>query len=64
MIIPLVAVLFLVDLTHMGGGLALLALLATPALAAAGTLFGSMTARRGRASSCCRWCSSLCWRRC
>jgi heme exporter protein B len=44
-VIPLVALFFLVDLGQMGVGLLVVALLSTPAVAASGTLFGSMTAR-------------------
>ena len=44
-VVPLAAFLFLVDLGEMGQGLLVLMLLATPAIAASGTLFGSMTVR-------------------
>jgi heme exporter protein B len=44
-VVPLAAFFFLVDLGEMGPGLLVLVLLATPAVAASGTLFGSMTAR-------------------
>ncbi len=44
-VIPLAALLFLVDLARVGVGLVVVTLLATPAVAASGTLFGSMTAR-------------------
>jgi heme exporter protein B len=44
-ILPLCALLFAVDLARSGPGLVLLALLATPGLACAGTLFGAMTAK-------------------
>jgi heme exporter protein B len=44
-VVPVAALLFLVDLAEVGAGLVVLLLLATPAVAASGTLFGSMTAR-------------------
>src|SRR5215831_3936426 len=44
-VIPLTAVLFSLDLTVLGPGLFVIALVATPGLAAASTLFGAMTAR-------------------
>jgi heme exporter protein B len=44
-VIPLAALLFALDLTRVGPGLALVALFATPGVAASGTLFGSMTVR-------------------
>lgn len=44
-ILPVAALLFSVDLARYGGPLALLALAATPGIAASGTLFGAMTAR-------------------
>jgi heme exporter protein B len=44
-VIPVTSLLFGVDLTRVGGGLALLCLVATPGIAAAGTLFGAMTVR-------------------
>jgi len=44
-VIPVAALLFAVDLVETGPGLALLALLATPGIAAVGTLFGAMTVR-------------------
>jgi heme exporter protein B len=44
-VVPLVAVLFAVDLLPHLGGLCLLALLAIPGIAAASTLFGVMTIR-------------------
>lgn len=44
-VIPLTAVLFSLDLGTVGPGLVLIALAATPGLAAASTLFGAMTAR-------------------
>lgn len=44
-VIPLAALFFSVDLVSAGVGLALLSALATPAVAASGTLFGAMTAR-------------------
>jgi heme exporter protein B len=45
MVIPLAALLFALDLTECGAGLALIALLALPGVAATGTLFGAMTVR-------------------
>ena len=45
LVVPVAALLFAVDLTEVGGGLALLCLGATPGIAASGTLFGSMTVR-------------------
>lgn len=44
-VVPLTALLFAIDLTEVGPALALICLLATPGLAATGTLFGSMTVR-------------------
>jgi len=44
-VVPVTALLFSVDLTRMGVGLALFCLAATPGIAAAGTLFGAMTVR-------------------
>lgn len=44
-IIPLSALLFSLDLTAVGPGLAVIALMATPGVAATGTLFGAMTTR-------------------
>lgn len=45
LVVPVAALLFAVDLTEVGGGLALLCLGATPGIAASGTLFGAMTVR-------------------
>jgi heme exporter protein B len=45
LVIPTTALLFSLDLTEVGLGLACIALAATPGLAASGTLFGSMTVR-------------------
>ncbi|MDC0747038.1 heme exporter protein CcmB [Polyangium mundeleinium] len=44
-VIPVSALLFSVDLIRMGPGLLLIALFATPGIAAVGTLFGAMTVR-------------------
>lgn len=44
-IIPVSALLFALDLLEVGGGIVLIALIATPGVAAAGTLFGAMTVR-------------------
>jgi heme exporter protein B len=44
-VIPVTALLFAVDLGKVGGTLALFCLVATPGIAAVGTLFGAMTAR-------------------
>jgi heme exporter protein B len=44
-VIPLAAILFSLDLFLVGPGLIVIALAATPGLAAASTLFGAMTAR-------------------
>jgi heme exporter protein B len=44
-VIPLAALLFALDLAVVGPGLLLIALAATPGVAASGTLFGSMTVR-------------------
>ncbi|MEB2310644.1 MAG: heme exporter protein CcmB [Sorangiineae bacterium] len=44
-VIPASALLFAVDLLELGGGLAVIALVATPGIAASGTLFGAMTVR-------------------
>jgi heme exporter protein B len=46
-VIPLTALFFSLDLGRYGGGLACIALAALPGVAAAGTLFGSMTVRTG-----------------
>ena len=45
LVVPLVALFFSIDILEVGPGIALIALLATPGIAAAGTLFGSMTVR-------------------
>lgn len=45
LVIPIAALLFALDLTEVGPGLACITLAATPGLAASGTLFGSMTVR-------------------
>ena len=45
LVIPVVAALFAVDLLTMGPGLLLLCAVATPGIAAVGTLFGLMTVR-------------------
>ncbi|MEO8905225.1 MAG: heme exporter protein CcmB [Polyangiaceae bacterium] len=44
-VMPVAALLFSLDLTHVGLGLVCIALFATPGIAASGTLFGSMTVR-------------------
>ena len=44
-VVPAAAVLFAIDLVRYGPGLGLIAVLATPGVAAAGTLFGAMTVR-------------------
>jgi heme exporter protein B len=44
-VIPLAALFFAIDLIELGPGMALIALVATPGVAATGTLFGSMTVR-------------------
>jgi heme exporter protein B len=44
-VVPVSALLFAVDLVSTGPGLLLIALAATPGIAAAGTLFGAMTVR-------------------
>ncbi len=44
-VVPVSALLFAVDLVQVGPGLVLLALSATPGIAASGTLFGAMTVR-------------------
>jgi heme exporter protein B len=44
-VVPLAALLFSLDLTQHGAGLALIVLLALPGVAATGTLFGAMTVR-------------------
>jgi heme exporter protein B len=44
-VIPVTAIFFAVDLREVGGGLALFCLVATPGIAAVGTLFGAMTVR-------------------
>jgi heme exporter protein B len=46
-VIPVAALLFALDLTQVGFGLALFALAAIPGIAASGTLFGAMTVRTG-----------------
>lgn len=45
MVVPVTALLFGVDLLQMGPGIAVIALVATPGIAASGTLFGVMTVR-------------------
>jgi heme exporter protein B len=45
LVLPLVALFFAIDLLDLGLGLLLLALVATPGIAATGTLFGVMTVR-------------------
>ena len=44
-VVPLVAVLFAIDLVQMGPALLIIVLCATPGIAAVGTLFGAMTVR-------------------
>jgi len=44
-VIPLAALFFAIDLVRMGPGIVAIALVATPGVAATGTLFGSMTVR-------------------
>lgn len=44
-VIPLTALFFSLDLSEVGLGMALIALFATPGIAASGTLFGAMTVR-------------------
>lgn len=44
-IVPIIALLFSLDLVRFGLPLSLIALLATPGIAASGTLFGAMTVR-------------------
>ena len=44
-VVPLVAVLFAIDLIHVGVGLLAIILCATPGIGAVGTLFGAMTVR-------------------
>jgi len=44
-VVPLTALFFSIELPKVGVGVALIAALATPGIAAAGTLFGSMTVR-------------------
>ena len=44
-VVPVVAVLFSVDLAASGAGLVIIAAAATPGIAVAGTLFGAMTVR-------------------
>jgi heme exporter protein B len=44
-VVPLVALLFAIDLTVSGPGLAAIVLCATPGIGAVGTLFGAMTVR-------------------
>jgi heme exporter protein B len=44
-VVPVTALLFAVDLGQVGAGLALFCLVATPGIAAVGTLFGVMTVR-------------------
>lgn len=46
-VVPVTAMLFEISLVEHGVGLGLLCLVATPGIAAAGTLFGAMTARTG-----------------
>lgn len=46
-VIPLACLFLALDLTEVGGGLFWVALIATPGIAAAGTLFGAMTVRTG-----------------
>ena len=45
LVIPVTALLFAIDLIRVGPGLLLIAALATPGIAASGTLFGVMTVR-------------------
>jgi heme exporter protein B len=45
LVIPFLALFFSLDLLEIGPGLVLLALVATPGIAATGTLFGAMTVR-------------------
>jgi heme exporter protein B len=45
LLVPIVALLFALDLPALAPGLALIALAATPGVAASGTLFGAMTVR-------------------
>ena len=45
LVIPIAALLFALDLVALAPGLALIALAATPGIAASGTLFGAMTVR-------------------
>ncbi len=45
LVVPASALLFAVDLVAVGPGLAVIALVATPGIAASGTLFGAMTVR-------------------
>lgn len=45
MVIPLIALLFALELSQTGLALSSVALVATPGIAATGTLFGSMTVR-------------------
>lgn len=45
LLVPVVALLFALDLLTLGPGLLLIALAATPGIAASGTLFGAMTVR-------------------
>jgi heme exporter protein B len=45
LVVPVTALLFSIDLLKMGPGLGLIALAATPGIAASGTLFGVMTVR-------------------
>lgn len=44
-VVPAAALLFAVDLVKLGPGIAVIAVFATPGIAASGTLFGSMTVR-------------------
>lgn len=44
-VLPVAAVLYSIDLVELGPGLLLIALLATPGIAASGSLFGAMTVR-------------------
>ena len=44
-VLPVAAVLFALDFEQVGGGLLLIAVVATPGIAASGTLFGALTVR-------------------
>ena len=44
-VLPVAALLFSLDMAKLGPGLVLIALAATPGIAASGTLFGAMTVR-------------------